>query len=112
VTYDDLQYWLFYDTQAENRPHGHVTFLKADKVGSSGNPYLVRYHLVGTFDFVAAHAPSPSGVCLQEALAYLQAHPNDPERHPEYNARFCEAKKIAVKGSFDIIQDLPADLVE
>jgi hypothetical protein len=98
-------YYPYYQTQANTDPVSHVTFSKADKLPST-SPLVVRYHLVGTFDFLAAYAPEPpSSACAQEA----QAHSG---RNPMYRADLCGAKKIVVKGNFDITQDFRSDFFE
>jgi hypothetical protein len=90
------------------RPYVHLTFAKVEKL-SSANALLVRYRLVGTFDFPAANAPQPSQACAQEAAMYAGTH---GERHPEYRADLCGAKKVVVRGRFDITQDFPSTAIE
>lgn len=103
--YDAFKYMLYFNTEPGTPSLGHITLTKADKLASK-NARLVRYHLAGTFQYVAATAPeTPSAACVHEALAYGAAH---GERHPQYKADICGAKSVKVDGSFDITQDFPA----
>lgn len=103
--YDVFKYMLYFNTQPGTPSLGHITLTKADKVDSK-NARLVRYHLMGTFQYVAAAAPeTPSAACIHEALAYRVAH---GERRPQYKAEICGAKRVAVSGTFDVTQDFPA----
>lgn len=103
--YDPFTYMLYFNTQPGSPSLGHITLIKADKVASQ-SALLARYHLVGTFQYVAATAPkTPSNSCTHEMLAYVAAH---GERLPQYNAALCEAKSVTVSGSFDVVQDFPA----
>jgi hypothetical protein len=105
TSYYEGFYYPYYQTQAGTAPVSHVTFSKADKLPST-SPLVVRYHLVGTFDFPAVYAPEPPSLaCAQEA----QAHSG---RNPVYRADLCGAKKIVVKGNFDITQDFRSDFFE
>jgi len=106
--YSEPTFRLFYDTEKEPHPIAHLTLSKADQL-PSGNPMIVRYHLVGTFDYQAAYAPSPDTACAREAISYVAAH---GRRYPKFTANLCQAKKIAVKGSFDIKKDLPSSTFE
>ena len=103
--YDQFTYMLYFNKQPGSPSLGHITLIKADKVASQ-NALLVRYHLTGTFQYVAAIAPkTPSSACIHEALAYGAAH---GERLPQYNASLCNAKSVTVNGSFDVVQDFAA----
>jgi hypothetical protein len=125
--YNDGTYLLFYETRPyedDPPPVAHVTFSKADKlppgpgVPSLGIPGLPRYHLVGTFDFQAAYAPDTqhlSEACIHEAQEAALREPVAVygfTRHPPYKADLCGAKKISVRGNFDIVADLPPDLLQ
>ena len=103
--YYEGYYYPYYQTQADAATVSHITFSKADKLPSPG-PSVVRYHLVGTFDFPAAYAPEPPTLaCAQDAKAHSG-------RVPVYRADLCGAKKIVVKGTFDITQDFRSDFFE
>ena len=106
--YSEPTFRLFYDTEKEPHPIAHLTLSKADQL-PSGNPMVVRYHLVGTFDYQAAYAPSPDTACAHEAINYVAAH---GRRYPKFKADLCQAKKIAVTGTFDIKHDLPSSNFE
>jgi len=106
--YSEPTFRLFYDTEKEPHPIAHLTLSKAEQL-PSGNPMVVRYHLVGTFDYQAAYAPSPDTACAREAIHYVAAH---GRRYPKFKADLCQAKKITVKGSFDIKHDLPSSTFE
>jgi len=101
--YSEPTFRLFYDTEKEPHPIAHLTLSRADQL-PSGNPMVVRYHLVGNFDYQAAYAPSPDTACAREAINYVAAH---GRRYPKFKADLCRAKKITVKGSFDIKEDMP-----
>jgi hypothetical protein len=105
TNYGDQPYNLYYQTPAGTPLPSHITFTKADKLPSP-SPLVVRYHLVGTFEFPAVYAPEQlSLACTQDA----QAHSG---RNPMYRADLCGAKKIVVKGNFDITQDFRSDFFE
>lgn len=102
--YSSINYPGFYGTKppaADETPR--MEFTKVEQLQASSS-FLVRYHFVGTFHFMAAWSPSSSSeACQQEAA--MAATKGEP-RVPSFNATLCGAKKMEVQGKFDVVQDL------
>jgi hypothetical protein len=105
ASYDTGAYYLYFD-QDKTGANSNVKldFSQVEKLHSD-NKLLVRYRLIGTFQFNAAFGPEqPNEACTKEAATYAAEH---GERHPGFDAKLCEAKSVVAKGSFDITQDFP-----
>lgn len=105
ASYDTGAYYLYFD-QDKTGANSNVKldFSQVEKLHSD-NKLLVRYRLIGTFQFNAAFGPEqPNEACTKEAATYAAQH---GERHPGFDAKLCEAKSVVAKGSFDITQDFP-----
>lgn len=103
--YDSVTNTTYYDDSPDGSES--VAHLQLSKVVQlkARNRFLQRYHLIGTFDFVAAYAPErPSAACQQEAAAAAATGRRRPPM-PPFNPAVCGARQVQVTGSFDIVQD-------
>lgn len=107
TAYTDMGYSQYFATD-DGKDNAHIVLSKVDKLPSK-NALLVRYHLVGTFRFKGGYAPEPIDEgCAKEAGLYAGQHGN---RNPPFKADLCKAKQIQVNGSFDVVQDFPAQML-
>lgn len=106
ASYDTGSYYQYFDADKSGaNSNVKLDFSKIEKLEST-NKLLDRYRLIGTFQFNAALSPEqPSDDCTREAAKYAAEH---GERHPGFDAKLCNAKRVIAKGSFDITQDFPA----
>lgn len=105
ASYDTGAYYLYFDKDKTGaNSNVKLDFTSVEKLHSD-NKLLVRYRLIGSFQFNAASGPEqPNEACSKEAATYAAEH---GERHPGFDAKLCEAKSVVAKGSFDITQDFP-----
>ena len=97
-----------YFARDDGKDNAHIVLSKVDKLPSK-NASLVRYHLAGTFRFKGGYAPEPlDEACAKEAGMYAGQHGN---RNPPSRADLYMAKQVQVNGSFDIVQDFPAQML-
>jgi hypothetical protein len=106
ASYDTGAYYLYFDKDKTGaNSNVKLDFSSVEKLHSD-NKLLVRYRLIGSFQFNAASGPEqPNEACSKEAATYAAEH---GERHPGFDAKLCEAKSVVAKGSFDITQDFPS----
>lgn len=105
ASYDTGAYYLYFDKDKTGaNSNVKLDFTSVEKL-QSNNKLLVRYRLIGGFQFNAAFGPEqPNEACSKEAATFAAEH---GERHPGFDAKLCEAKSVVAKGSFDITQDFP-----
>ncbi|WP_268798958.1 hypothetical protein [Pseudomonas huanghezhanensis] len=105
ASYDTGAYYLYFDKDKTGaNSNVKLDFSRVEKLHSS-NKLLMRYRMVGTFQFNAAFGPEqPNEACSKEAATYAAEH---GERHPGFDAKLCEAKSVVAKGTFDLTQDFP-----
>ncbi len=107
TAYTDMGYSQYFAPD-DGKDNAHIVLSKIEKL-TSKNALLVRYHLVGTFRFKGGYAPEPlDDACAKEAGLYAGQHGN---RNPPFRADLCKAKQIQVNGSFDVVQDFPAQML-
>jgi len=108
TAYTDMAYPQYFATPDDGKDNAHILLSKVEKL-TSKNAFLVRYHLVGTFRFKGGYAPEPiDDACAKEAGLYAGQH---GKRNPPFRADLCKAKQIQVNGSFDVVQDFPAQML-
>jgi hypothetical protein len=108
TAYTDMAYSQYFPTPDDGKDNAHIVLSKVEKLPSK-NAGLVRYHLVGTFRFKGGYAPEPIDEgCAKEAGMYAGQH---GKRNPPFRADLCKAKHIEVNGSFDVVQDFPAQML-
>ena len=107
TSYTDMGYSQYFATD-DGKDNAHIVLSKVEKLPSK-KTLLVRYHLVGTFRFKGGYAPEPlDSACAKDAAIYAGEH---GKRNPPFRADLCKAKQIQVNGSFDIVQDFPAQML-